>query len=74
MLNEKTYTVKVNRLKVIDLMMACTSIWGDAMTEMNDPNTSADRKAVLDGTVKKWKALHDELKEQLDEQDAKHGF
>lgn len=74
MLNGKTYTIKIQRLKMIDLMMACTSIWGDAMTEMNDPNTSADRKAVLEGTIKKWKALHDELEEQLDAQDEKNGF
>ena len=74
MLNEKTYTLKVNRIKVVDLMMACTSIWADATTEMNDPNTSEDRKKVLEGTVRKWKGLHDELKEQLEAQDAKNGF
>lgn len=53
--NGRTYTVKVKRGDLVDLMMACTS-------------------ASISSGAEKWKTLHDLLKEQLNEQDAKNGL
>ena len=51
--NEKTVTLKLKRIEVCDLLLACSLI--------------AD-----DSNAKKWNALHDKLKEILDDFDEKH--
>lgn len=55
MLNELTINVKMKRIELCDLMLACTIL--------------VDRTGA-----EKWKKLHDELKQQLDAFDKKHGF
>ena len=71
-MNEKNYVLSLDRLEVCDLMLACTSIIFDARTEMEkDPDCPEYRRSVvLPGTIKKWQALHDKLKKQLDILDA----
>lgn len=67
--NSTDMTLKLKRLEICDLLLATTLIVSDSRTEMNDPETSEDRKKILEGTIKKWQALHDKLKEQLEAQD-----
>ena len=55
MLNEMTMNVKMKRIKLCDLMLACTVLAESSGNE-------------------KWEKLHDELKQQLEEFDKKHGF
>lgn len=71
-MNEKNYVLSLDRLEVCDLMLACTGIICDARTEMErDPSCPEYRRSVvLPGTIKKWQALHDKLKKQLDILDA----
>lgn len=57
MLNEKTVTVKIKRIQLCDLLLACSVL----------------DKASDKGT-KKWRELHDQLKEILDDFDKKQGF
>lgn len=64
------YTLSLKRIQINDLMMACTGIIIAAKNEKRCPETSDARKEILDDTIKKWKRLHDELKRQLNEQDA----
>lgn len=70
MKNRNKYTLKLPRIQFCDLMMACSGIIMASKDEQRCPETSDTRKEILDGTIKKWKRLHDELKRQLDEQDA----
>jgi len=72
MLNDNAYVVSVSRLEICDLMLACTHILCSAREEMtSDPTCSEYRREhVLPGTIKKWQALHDKLKRQLDILDA----
>lgn len=70
MKNRNEYTLKLARVKICDLMIACSGIIRGAREEQNDPETSDTRKEILNNTITKWKGLHDELKRQLDEQDA----
>ena len=74
MLNSKIYRTELTRLEVCDLLLATLNVRFDAMDEMKDPNTSAERKAILASTVEKWKRLHDKLKAELDRLDKENGF
>lgn len=71
MTNNDLYTLKLERLDVCSLMMACTHIIIESRTEYNDPDTADDRKKVLRGTINRWKTICDKVKTQLDVQDAK---
>ena len=67
--NSTDMILKLKRLEICDLLLATTLIVSDSRTEMNDPETSEDRKKILEGTVGKRQTLHDKLKEQLEAQD-----
>lgn len=60
MLNEKTVTLKLKRIKVCDLSLALTMI--SQVMEQNKRPTE------------KWKKLHDEINAQLHEFDKSQGF
>ena len=70
-MNEIEYTLKLTRLQICDLLLACTHIKCNAIYEMkNDPECSDYRREkVLPGTIAKWGNLHDLIEAQLDEQD-----
>lgn len=72
MLNGKTVNVKMKRIELCDLLIATTCITIDQRNEYNAPTTSEDRKQILAGSMKKWEALHDMLRAQLDAFDEKH--
>lgn len=57
-LNQKTVTVKLKRIELCDLMMACTAV---AVATQADGQTGA-----------KWEYLHDKLKTIIDDFDEKH--
>ena len=63
--------LNLTRSEVCDLMLSTTSIVCGARAEMNDESTSEERKNILDGTIKKWQSLHDIIRAQLEENDAK---
>jgi len=68
--NQRTYSLKLKRIEICDLMLACTQIVENVNAEMRDPECGEYRRTVvLPATARKWEALHDELKKQLDEQD-----
>lgn len=72
MLNDNAYVVSISRLEICDLMLACTHIVCAAREEMTSNLSCPEyrRDHVLPGTIKKWQALHDKLKRQLDILDA----
>lgn len=72
MLNHEIMTLKLTRLEICDLMIACTGIVCDSKTEQRMEETSEERKRILDGTIRKWQTLHDKIEEQFDEQDEKN--
>ena len=59
-LNQKTVTVKIKRIELCDLLIACTKC-----------SISAKESGE---TGKKWAVLHDKLKAILDEFDKKQGY
>ena len=65
-------TLNLKRSEVCRLSLATTSIWVDMNREYNDPETTENRKKVLEGSMKMWRDLHDKINAQLDEWDAKH--
>ena len=74
-MNEKEYTVIINRLELCELMLSCTHIICEAAEEMKSPECSEYRRQhVLPGTIEKWKALHDKLEMQLRILDVLHGM
>ena len=59
-LNQRTVTVKIKRIELCDMLLACTAV-------------SASLKK--DGrSARKWDDLHDKLAAILDEFDKKQGF
>ena len=56
--NQRTMTLKLKRIEVCDLMIACTAI-----------SESVDEK-----DAEKWNRLHDKLYEMLDNFDRGNGF
>ena len=68
--NSSEDTLCLKRIQICDIMMACTGIVLEAREELSAADVSISRMETLEGTIKKWTRLHDELKRQLDEQDA----
>lgn len=73
-LNAKKVPLDITRHEVIDLELAVLGVIFDADAEMKNPSTTKGRKKVLEGTIKKWRALHNKIKSQLAEFDKSYGF
>ena len=56
--NQRTMTVKLNRIEVVDLLIACNFVIDDLGEE----------------DAKKWKELQDKIEKQLDAFDLKNGY
>jgi len=69
MMNHEKMTLTLSRLDMCDIRMALLHIVNGTQDELNDENTTADRKRVLEGTLKKWTALREEVIRQFNEQD-----
>jgi hypothetical protein len=70
--NALTVNLKLSRLDVCDLLIACTVIRHDMEDEIRDPATTDGRRDVLRQSIPKWEDLHDKLKRQLDDFDSAH--
>ena len=70
MMNSEMMTLKLTRLEMLDIRMALTNNIHRAKRELYNENTTADRKKVLEVTVKKWTDLREEVVRQFNEQDA----
>ena len=57
-------TLTLSNNDICDLRLACSSIIIDAKRELADENTTADRKAILEGTIEKWQNLKNRIIEQ----------
>ena len=69
MSNQENMNIELKRTEVLDVRMAILGIIIDANEELNDENTSEDRKEILKGTIKKWTTLREKIIEQFKEQD-----
>lgn len=58
MRNDEIMTLKLERIKVIDLEMAINSIISDFKAEINSPETSDDRRKIAKSAIdRRWKPL-----------------
>lgn len=76
MMNTEKYTLNLDRLEICDLLLACTHIVCESITEMRNDQECPEyrREHVLPATIEKWKKLHDLVEAQLDEQDKKQDW
>lgn len=71
MLNEKTVTVKMKKIDLCKLMIACTHLQFDFVDDASKAKTE-DAKRIAEGSAKMWSDLHEMLKKQLADFDEKH--
>ena len=70
MKNHEIMTLKLERIKVIDIEMAINSIISDFEAEINAPETSEDRKNIARSSIdNRWKLVLEEIEKQFKEQD-----
>ena len=70
MRNDEIMTLKLERIKVIDLEMAINSIISDFEAEINTPETIDDRKKIAKSAIdRRWKPLLKTIQDQFEEQD-----
>lgn len=70
MKNHEIMTLKLERIKVIDLVMAINSIISDFEEEINASETSEDRKKIAKSSIdNRWKLVLEEVEKQFKEQD-----
>ena len=70
MRNDEIMTLKLERIKVIDLEMAINSIISDFEAEINAPETSDDRKKIAKSAIdRRWKPLLKTIQDQFEDQD-----
>lgn len=70
MKNHEIMTLKLERIKVIDIEMAINSIISDFEAEINAPETSEDRKKIARSSIdNRWKLVLEEVEKQFKEQD-----
>ena len=70
MRNDEIMTLKLERIKVIDLEMAINSIISDFEAEINAPETPEDRRKIAKSAInRRWKPLLKTIQDQFEEQD-----
>lgn len=70
MRNDEIMTLKLERIKVIDLEMAINSIISDFEAEINTPETSNDCRKIAKSAIDcRWKPLLKTIQNQFKEQD-----
>lgn len=70
MRNDEIMTLKLERIKVIDLEMAINSIIFDFEAEINAPETSDDRRKIAKSAIDhRWKPLLKTIQDQFEDQD-----
>lgn len=71
MLNEKTVTLKMKRIDLCKLQTACLSLKFDFERAAIKAETE-DAKRIAEGSANMWSDLHEILRAQLEDFDAKH--
>ena len=70
MRNDEIMTLKLERIKVIDLEMAINSIIFDFEAEIHAPKTSDDRRKIAKSAIDhRWKPLLKTIQDQFEDQD-----
>lgn len=70
MKNHEIMTLKLERIKVIDIKMAINSIISDFEQEIRDPETTENRKKIARSSIEnRWKLVLEEIEKQFEEQD-----
>lgn len=69
MMNYDMMNLNLNRIDMLDIRLALTTVIIDMRHEMEDPSTSESRKEVLKRSVQKWEKLKAEVVRQFNEQD-----
>lgn len=70
MKNNDMMTIKIERIKVLDLKMAIISVISDFEDEISSPKTSESRKEIAKKSIEnRWQPLLKALEEQFKEQD-----
>ena len=70
MRNDEIMTLKLERIKVIDLEMAINSIIFDFEAEIHAPKTSDDRRKIAKRAIDhRWKPLLKTIQDQFEDQD-----
>lgn len=70
MMNHEIMTLKLERIKVLDVKMAIQEIIFDFENEIRNENTSEERKKIAQSSIDhRWKPLLETIKKQFEEQD-----
>lgn len=69
MLNHEMMTMTLSRHEMCDIRLALTSVLCDLRDELNDPQTTESRKAVVERSIEKWDSLRDRFIRQFNELD-----
>jgi len=75
MCNELKYTVEMKRINVLDLITAVNGVIFSFKDEINDPDTTEERKRICQSSIdNRWLPVREELYRQLEAQDKAHGI
>lgn len=69
MLNQEERKLVLTRKEICDIMRALTSVKRSFLYELQDENTTNERRKIAEQSLDMWKSLHTKVKEQLHEQD-----
>ena len=69
MTNEEKMNIELTRTETLDISLSILAIIIDARSEMNNHETTPERKKVLKETIAKWESLRNKIKMQFKEQD-----
>ncbi len=70
MRNDEIMTLKLERIKIIDITMAINSIISDFEAEINAPEATELRKQIARSSIEnRWKPLLKTIQDQFEEQD-----
>ena len=69
MLNQEMRTVTMSRSDMLRVAQALTHMVWEFREEVEDPNTTEDRRRTARGSMEMWQRIRNEVDRQLDEQD-----
>lgn len=69
MLNQEERKLVLSRGEICDIMRALTSVKRNFLYELQDENTTNERRKTAERSLDMWESLHTKVKEQLHEQD-----
>lgn len=70
MMNHEKMTLNLERIKVLDIMMAIQSIIFDFEKEIRSEETTDEQKQIAQSAIDhRWQPLLDNIKRQFEEQD-----